>query len=240
MSSRTFTLTKPHMTGDDIKAFQRDLSERFASWEIDRSVDDDGDYGIDTRHAARQVCRALGLDGAAMEHGVTPELRKKIRNPALRTKAEVEHERKHLVEHPARTERAQAFEQRRQLAQIVHRAGVRSIGMRRAVADEEHHVGAAGTAELDTIAVRQLVLGDGLAVDVGAVSRALVAKNPVGVLLDDLGVLARHVAADQAEIALGAAADAEQFLVDGDNALAEAVVDFQTGVRLRHMEDESS
>ena len=42
----------------------------------------------------------------------------------------VEHEREHLVEHAARAERAQAFEQRRELAQIVDRARVRSIGVR--------------------------------------------------------------------------------------------------------------
>ena len=73
------------------------------------------------------------------------------------------------------------FEQRRQLPQIVDRAGVRSIGVRRALAGQEHHVGAAGAAELHAIAVRQLVLGDRLAVDVGAVARALVAQDPVAV-----------------------------------------------------------
>ena len=152
----------------------------------------------------------------------------------------VEHERQHLVEHAARAERAQAFEQRRELAQIVDRAGVRSIGVRGTVAGQEHHVGAAGAAELDAIAVRQLVLGDRLAVDVGAVARALVAQDPVAVLLDDLGVLARHVAADQTEIALRAAADAEQLLVDRDDALTEAVVYFQPGVWLRHMQEADS
>ena len=99
-----------------------------------------------------------------------------------------------------------------------------------AVAGQEHHVGAAGAAELHPIAVRQLVLGDRLAVDVGAVARALVAQDPVAVLLDDLGVLARHVAADQPQIALGAAADAEQRLCRWGRCAAEAVVDFQPGV----------
>jgi hypothetical protein len=89
MTSRTFTLTRPHMTGDDVKAFQRELTERFAGWEIAHAVADDGDYGMQTRHAARQVCRALGL-GNATAHGVTPELRTKIRHPELRTPAEIE------------------------------------------------------------------------------------------------------------------------------------------------------
>lgn len=88
MSSRTFTITRPHMTGDDVKAFQRELTERFASWEIDHTVQDDGEYGMQTRFAAKQVCHALGLADAT-EHGITPELRKKIRHPELRTPAEV-------------------------------------------------------------------------------------------------------------------------------------------------------
>jgi hypothetical protein len=62
--------------------------------------------------------------------------------------------------------------------------------VRGAVAGQEHHVRAAGAAELDAIAVRQLVLGNRLAVDVGAVARALVAQDPVAVLLDALGVFA--------------------------------------------------
>ena len=43
----------------------------------------------------------------------------------------VEHQGQHFVEHAARAERAQAFEQRRELAQVVDGAGVRSIGVRR-------------------------------------------------------------------------------------------------------------
>jgi hypothetical protein len=149
----------------------------------------------------------------------------------------VEHERQDLIEDAARAEGTQGFEQRRELAEIVDRAGVRSIGVRGTVAGQEHHVGAAGATELDAIAVGQLVLGDRLAVDVGAVTRPLVAQDPVAVLLDDLGVLARHVAADQTEIALRASADAEQLLVNRDDALTEAVVYFQPGVWLSHMQE---
>ena len=146
----------------------------------------------------------------------------------------VEHQRQHFIEHAARAERAQAFEQRRELAQVVDRAGVRSIGVRGPLAGEEHHVGAAGAAELDAIAVRQLVLGDRFAVDVGAIAGSLVFQDPVAVLLDDLGVLARHVTAHQPQVALGAAADAQQLFVDGDDALAEAVVYFEARVRRGH------
>jgi hypothetical protein len=86
---RTFKLTAPHMTGDDVRDFQRALSARFAGFKIDLHVDDDSDYGKDTRKAARQICRGLGIDLAVMAHGVTPELRAKIANPSLRTPAEV-------------------------------------------------------------------------------------------------------------------------------------------------------
>ena len=37
MPPRTFTLTKPHMTGDDVRSFQDELNSRFAGWEIDRN-----------------------------------------------------------------------------------------------------------------------------------------------------------------------------------------------------------
>src|SRR5687768_15671106 len=107
---------------------------------------------------------------------------------------------------------------------------MRSIGMGRTITGEEHHVRPAGASELDAIAMRQLVLGDRLAVDVGAIARSLVAQDPVAVGLDDLGMLARHVAAHQAEIALRPPADAQQGLVDGDDALAESVVDFEARV----------
>ena len=142
----------------------------------------------------------------------------------------VEHERQHFVQHAARAERAQIFEQRRQLAQVVDRARMRAVGVRHALAGQEHDVGAAGAAELDAVAVGQLVLGDRLAVDVGAVARALVAQHPLAVDLDDLGVLARDVAADQAQVALGAAADAQLRLGDRDDPLAKAVVYFEPRV----------
>src|SRR3954470_2686425 len=86
---RTFKLTSPHITGGDVHDFQRALNARFADWKIKLVVDEDSDYGKDTRKAARQVCRGLGIDSDAMQHGVTPELRGKINDPALRTPAEI-------------------------------------------------------------------------------------------------------------------------------------------------------
>jgi hypothetical protein len=91
MPPRTFTLDSPHMTGDDIRQFQSLLNERFENWEIGKRIGTDGDYGSETRIAARQVCKALGiLHEHAMKHGVTPELRIKIRNPDKRTEVEIE------------------------------------------------------------------------------------------------------------------------------------------------------
>jgi hypothetical protein len=88
--SRTFVVRSPHMTGEDVRDFQRALNRRFAAWNIGRRVAEDNDYGKDTREAARQVCEGLGIVPAtAMQGGVSPALRSKIRNPKRRTQAEV-------------------------------------------------------------------------------------------------------------------------------------------------------
>ena len=86
---RTFKLTSPHLVGTDVHDFQRALNTRFAAWSIALRIDEDSDYGRETRKAARQVCRGLGIDLAALRHGVTPELRAKVNDPTLRTAAEV-------------------------------------------------------------------------------------------------------------------------------------------------------
>lgn len=87
---RTFKLQSPHMTGDDVGAFQRDLQARFDAWTINITVADDSDYGDATKEAAQRVCIALGiLHEQAMKGGVTPELRTKIRHPHKRTPQEL-------------------------------------------------------------------------------------------------------------------------------------------------------
>jgi CHAP domain-containing protein len=86
---RTFRLESPLMRGRDIAAFQQLLNERFAAWSIDKRVDVDGEYGPLTRRAARQAVYALGISGTEMAHGVTPELRVKLRRPSRRTPVEV-------------------------------------------------------------------------------------------------------------------------------------------------------
>ena len=91
---RTFVLGSPHMSGADIGEFQRELNSRYEAWGIAKRIDDDNDYGEKTRGAAREVCTGLGIDHhVAMAHGVTAELRIKIRHPERRTPGEVERSR---------------------------------------------------------------------------------------------------------------------------------------------------
>lgn len=80
---RTFKVEKPHMRGDDVTLFQRDLKARFKKLGWDYPLKVDGDYGVATRSAAATVVRALGIAHSAMKDGVTPELRSKIRNHDL-------------------------------------------------------------------------------------------------------------------------------------------------------------
>jgi hypothetical protein len=90
VTARTFVLRPGHMTGDDVGEFQRELNSRYEAWDIAKRIRVDNDYGDDTRDAAREVCTGLGIDHrTAMEHGVTPELRIKIRHPDRRTPAEI-------------------------------------------------------------------------------------------------------------------------------------------------------
>ena len=61
------------------------------AWSIDKRIDVDGEYGPMTRRAARQAVYALGISGTELAHGVTPELRSKLRRPSRRTPDEVAH-----------------------------------------------------------------------------------------------------------------------------------------------------
>jgi CHAP domain len=88
---RTFRLESPAMRGRDVAAFQQLLNERFAAWNIDKRIDVDGEYGPMTRRAARQAVYALGIPGTELAHGVTPELRTKLRRPSQRSPDEVAH-----------------------------------------------------------------------------------------------------------------------------------------------------
>ncbi len=86
---RTFRIESPHMTGKDVLAFQRMVNERFKRWGVDKRIDDDGEYGMHTRKAARQVAYGLGIGANEYARGVTPELRVKLRTPSRRSAEEV-------------------------------------------------------------------------------------------------------------------------------------------------------
>jgi len=85
MSDRIFKVGRETMHGDDVKAWQDDVKRLFKDMGIDCPIKSDGDYGVATRGATASLCRAMGLEsaGKAMEHGVTPELRIKLRNKKL-------------------------------------------------------------------------------------------------------------------------------------------------------------
>lgn len=83
MSDRTFQVKDTLMIGEDVKEWQKFLSDDFRSrWSIEYPIDVDGVYGVGTRAATASFLRAWGVESAAeaMESGVTPELRIKIRN----------------------------------------------------------------------------------------------------------------------------------------------------------------
>jgi hypothetical protein len=85
---RTFVVGPKHMTGPDVDEFQKDINMRFGAWGVNKRLTVDGDYGMQTRQAAREVCHGLGIAPAAMKDGVTPDLRIKFRHPDMRTSAE--------------------------------------------------------------------------------------------------------------------------------------------------------
>lgn len=84
MSDRTFKLTQPHMSGDDIRLGQRELASKLAHWGADSyPIRVDGEYSIATRAAYRDVAFGLGIARADLAEGITPELRSKIRHGRL-------------------------------------------------------------------------------------------------------------------------------------------------------------
>jgi murein DD-endopeptidase MepM/ murein hydrolase activator NlpD len=87
------TLTVP-MRGRDVLALQRLVNQRFAEWKIGIRIAEDGEFGPDTRKAARRVAYGLGAATADYRAGITPALRSKLRRPARRTAADLERARR--------------------------------------------------------------------------------------------------------------------------------------------------
>ena len=94
---------------------------------------------------------------------------------------------------------------------------------------QEDQFSAALHAEPDLVAVPEHALGDRLVVHKRPTAGPAVSKQPAAVVaLLDLGMLARNVDAAHAQIALGAAADAEQRLVERHHTLPLRVADLQS------------
>ncbi len=76
----------------------------------------------------------------------------------------------------------------------------------------------------------QRTLGDLFVVDKRAATRPAISQDESAIFeLDNFSVLARHVRAERAEIAFALAADAEDRLVDHDDAPAKWIVDLKPG-----------
>src|SRR3954453_16625572 len=78
------------MLSGRIASFQRLLNHRYEQWEVDRRIDVDGEYGGETRDATREIMFGLGIAQNELDHGVTPALRIKLRDPARRSRAETQ------------------------------------------------------------------------------------------------------------------------------------------------------
>jgi murein DD-endopeptidase MepM/ murein hydrolase activator NlpD len=86
---RTFRLAKHHMKGTDVAHFQRELNLRLAHWGVHKRIAESGEYDPKTRLAAHQVAFGLGIETAAIKHGITPAVRSLINAPSRRTPEQI-------------------------------------------------------------------------------------------------------------------------------------------------------
>ncbi len=143
----------------------------------------------------------------------------------------VEHQRQHVVQDPPRAEGAEPLEERGNLAQVANRRRRGAVDRRLRIGEQEHHLGPAGPSQPDPIAVHEHALGDLLTVHVGAVARVPIAKGELVAFDADLGVIARDLAAGEAQIVGLPATDLELTLRDGDDTPSEGVGNFEAGIR---------
>jgi hypothetical protein len=92
---RTFRLTSPPLSGQDVKAFQHVLNGRFDAWGVHMQIAENGMFTAETRKAARQVARGLGIAAADYAHGITPAVQRVIRRPKGRTPRQLALARQH-------------------------------------------------------------------------------------------------------------------------------------------------
>jgi hypothetical protein len=82
---QTLRLATPRMTGEGVRSFQHLLNQRLRAWHVPATLDEDGEFGPETRRAARQVAYGLGLAVVDYEHGITPSVRRLIAKPSRRS-----------------------------------------------------------------------------------------------------------------------------------------------------------
>jgi lysozyme family protein len=56
---RRLTVISPAIKGDDVKALQRNINERYKHFKVDRRVAVDGEFGRQTLNAAWQIAKAM-------------------------------------------------------------------------------------------------------------------------------------------------------------------------------------
>jgi murein DD-endopeptidase MepM/ murein hydrolase activator NlpD len=87
---RTLKVRNPRMEGSDVLALQKLINKRLGEWKIGERIGEDGEYGPETRKAARRVAYGLGIAVKDYERGITPAIRSKMRRPSRRTAEEIE------------------------------------------------------------------------------------------------------------------------------------------------------
>ena len=85
VARRTLMLVDPVQTGADVEHFQRLLNFRFEAWHAAKRVAESGVYDAETRRAAWEVARRLGIADEELKNGFTPETRDLIRHPDRRS-----------------------------------------------------------------------------------------------------------------------------------------------------------
>ncbi|CAB4894751.1 unannotated protein [freshwater metagenome] len=81
MSSRTLKVTTPPMRGEDVAGWERTMNKVLQGWGAKTyRHPESGAYGVGDRSLAASIAYGYGIAAGALEGGITPELRIKIRN----------------------------------------------------------------------------------------------------------------------------------------------------------------
>jgi hypothetical protein len=88
---RRLTVISPAIKGDDVKALQRNINERYKHFKVDRRVAVDGEFGRQTLNAAWQIAKAMGAGHnnlKAFKKGAVTKNAQKLIRGRKKTKAE--------------------------------------------------------------------------------------------------------------------------------------------------------